>query len=211
MILILYGKPGAGKGTQAKLLENDYGFIHISTGDIIREVIQNKEEGFDELNKYVSKGLLVPDEVVAKLLINKLNTIKVEKIILDGFPRNLNQYNILIELLKDKKDHIKNIYITSDDEIIKKRILGRRICPSCGNIFNIYKIGEIKECPVCGSTLIQRDDDTLEVLNKRMGEYLKSTKPLVDFLKKNGNLIEIDGNYDDLRLIEKNIVKKLGL
>ena len=117
MILILYGKPGAGKGTQAKLLENDYGFIHISTGDIIREVIQNKEEGFDILNKYVSKGLLVPDEVVAKLLINKLNTIKVEKIILDGFPRNLNQYNILIELFKDKKDHIKNIYITSEDEI----------------------------------------------------------------------------------------------
>lgn len=211
MILILYGKPGVGKGSQAKLLEKDYGFKHVSTGDIIRDVIKNQKDGYEELNKYVSNGLLVPDEIVAKLLVKELNRVKNEKIILDGFPRNKNQYNILIKLLKDRSNDIKNIYLTSDDEIIKKRILGRRICPSCGYIINIYRDGKIKNCLKCGSEMIQRKDDTLEVLEKRMEEYRKFTKPLVDFLKKNGNLIEIDGNYDDMGLIEKNIIKALGL
>lgn len=211
MILILYGKPGAGKGSQSKLLVKDYGFVHISTGDIIRDVINNKKEGYEELNKYVSNGLLVPDNLVAKLLVKHLENINSDKIILDGFPRNKNQYEILIKLLKNNNNKIVNVFVDADDEIIKKRIIGRRICPSCGHIINIYKDGDLKNCPVCGTLLIQRKDDTLEILNKRMEEYNNSTKPLVDFLKKNGNLIEIDGNKDDLKAIEKELINSIGI
>lgn len=194
MRIVLLGPPAAGKGTQAQSLCEKYNIIHISTGDILRYHIQSNTEYGIKASKYVNRGLLVPDELVVELLEEQIQHEDCKnRFLLDGFPRNLYQAQMLDDFLNKKDlqlDAVINIEIP-DDEIIH-RISGRRICSNCKAIFNVNN--EIVEnCRNCNSKLILRHDDEETVVKERLKVYNNETKLLNDFYKGKGILLEIDG------------------
>ncbi|MEJ5272782.1 MAG: nucleoside monophosphate kinase [Spirochaetota bacterium] len=198
MILFIYGLPGSGKGTQSELIKEKYGFNHISTGDIIRDVINNKKEGWEKLNEYVSSGQLVPDEMINDLFFNSLNEKGIDKnYIIDGYPRNINQLELISEKLKNFPSiDVMHLYIKCDEDKIIKRITSRRICESCGAIFNIELDKDIQNCKFCGAKLYQRVDDQYSVIKKRIDEYKIKTLPVINRLKENNLLYEVNGDRD---------------
>lgn len=204
----LYGMPGSGKGSQAKIISEKLNLLHVSTGDIIRDIIKEKKRGYEKLEEFIVQGKLVPDEVVTSILKDYLkeNFHNKNGVLFDGFPRTINQYKLLNEFIKNEyKEKLVNIFISTDEDIVKKRILGRRICNKCGRIYNIYTDGEIKFCKECGDELITRKDDSEDVFYKRMNEYYNFTKPLVEFLQNNSILISVDGNYKPIDELAKEI------
>ena len=195
MIIIMLGAPGTGKGTVAGMLEKGIGIKQVSTGDIFRKNMQEGTEIGKVAESYISKGQLVPDEVTIKIVEERLNEKDVENgIILDGFPRTLEQAQALDKMLEEKNrkiDMVLNL-VTPEEEIIE-RIVNRRICsnPECKTIYNIVmnppKVEGI--CDKCGSPLKQRDDDSdPEVINRRLEIYEEKTSPLVEFYKNKGVL-----------------------
>ena len=197
MKIILLGSPGAGKGTQAKMLEEHYNVPHISTGDILRTDINNNTELGKEAKKYIDQGLLVPDGLVVHLVINRVAKDDCKNgYIFDGFPRNIPQAEVLDKGLKsfnDKIDIVINIEVL--DESIVKRMSGRRVCLKCGATYHVEhnppKADNI--CDVCGSQLILRDDDKPETVISRLKVYHEETKPLIDYYKDKNLLVNIDG------------------
>ena len=194
MIIIMLGAQGTGKGTVAGILNKKNGWIQLSTGDIFRENISKGTELGIEADKYISKGCLVPDEITISMVENRLEELKDEKgIILDGFPRTIEQAKKLDEILasKGKKvDWVINLE-TPRDEIIE-RMMNRRVCPKCKATYNLKlhpsKVEGI--CDKCGSELIIRADDSdADAINKRLEIYDTQTKPLVDFYEKKGIVI----------------------
>jgi len=198
MILFIYGLPGSGKGTQSELIKKKYGFIHLSTGDIIRDIINNKRKGWEEPNSYVASGQLVPDNLINDLFFNSLNENGIDKnFIIDGYPRTLNQLDLIAGKLKSLPDlKLMHLYIRCDEEKIIKRITSRRICENCGAIFNIELDKEIQNCKFCGAKLYQRVDDQYSVIKKRIDEYKIKTLPVIERLKEEGSLIEVDGDRE---------------
>ncbi len=213
MKIIMLGAPGAGKGTQAKMLADKYMIPHISTGDIFRANIKNGTELGQKAKTYMDQGLLVPDELVCDLVVDRVQQEDCAKgYILDGFPRTIPQAEALdaaLAKLGAKIDYAVNVEVP--DENIVRRMSGRRACVECGATYHIvYNPTKVEGiCDKCGKELILRDDDKPETVTKRLNVYHEQTQPLIDYYTKQGALVEVDGtmNMDD---VFNAIVKILG-
>ena len=197
MKIIMLGAPGAGKGTQAKLISEQYNIPHISTGDIVRENIKNGTELGKKAKEYMDKGLLVPDELTCDLVVDRISKDDAANgYILDGFPRTIAQANVLTEALAKRGEAIDYaIDIDVADDFIIKRMSGRRACLTCGATYHIEFAPPKKEgiCDSCGKELVLRDDDKPETVKKRLEVYHSQTQPLIDYYSKAGVLHKFDG------------------
>ncbi|CUH91891.1 adenylate kinase [Herbinix luporum] len=200
MKIIMLGAPGAGKGTQAKKIAQEFGIPHISTGDIFRENIKNNTQLGIKAKEYIDQGLLVPDELVMDLIIDrfKANDCK-DGYVLDGFPRTIYQAEALDKKLKNKNesiDHVINIEVS--DELIVRRMSGRRACLNCGRTYHIKTLKPKVEdiCDYCNTKLVLRDDDKPETVKKRLQVYHEQTQPLIDYYNQKGLLRSMDGTKD---------------
>lgn len=190
MKIVLIGAPASGKGTQSQLLSKEYGLVHISTGDLFREILSGNSPLRAEVESYVNNGKLVPDELTLKLVLNRLNSDDVKNgYLLDGFPRTIKQ----AEMFSKVADIDYAIYIDASYETLVSRSLNRLVCPNCKKIFVKSKINSDK-CDECGTTLTTRKDDNIETVKKRYDEFKSSTYPLVDYYASRGKLISVDGN-----------------
>lgn len=205
--LIFMGPPASGKGTQTKKLAADTGFVHVDTGSLLREAMANGTEAGKIAKDFVEKGNLVPVEVVAQIIKDRLSCDDVQNgFILDGFPRSLEQAELLDEMLKeiDEGKDVKTtvVYFDIPIENLMERIIFRRSCPACGAIYNLKTMAIKQEgiCDVCDSELVQRKDDTEEVAKNRFETYFAQTAPLIDFYDKRGVLVKLDatGSIDDI-------------
>ena len=200
MKIVMLGAPGAGKGTQAKMIAEKYSIPHVSTGDIFRANIKNGTELGKEAKSYMDKGELVPDELTVRILLDRVAQDDCKNgYVLDGFPRTIPQAEVLdTELTKmgDKIDFAINVEVP--DENIVRRMSGRRACLKCGATYHIVHIPPVKEgiCDKCGSELVLRDDDKEETVKNRLAVYHEQTQPLIDFYDKKGVLKEVDGTVD---------------
>jgi len=196
--IILFGAPGSGKGTQAIVLSENYKLKRISLGDIFREEVKKDSPLGKEVKNYMEKGLLVPDTLVSKVVEENLNE---ENFILDGYPRNLNQAKTLDAILEKKGASIDAfIYLEVDEPTILERLTKRLVCKKCGANYHLVNMPSKKTglCDKCNSELIQRKDDTPEVIKKRWEVFLKENKSLLDYYKNKKKLVAIDasGNKD---------------
>ena len=213
MKIIMLGAPGAGKGTQAKMIAEKCGIPHLSTGDIFRANIKNGTELGAKAKEYMDKGLLVPDELVCDLVVDRIQQADCEKgYILDGFPRTIPQAEALeaaLNAIEQKLDYAIDIDVP--DENIINRMSGRRACVGCGAtyhvVFNPTKVEG--KCDVCGESLILRDDDKPETVKKRLDVYHTQTQPLIDFYSARKVLVEVDGTQSMDKVFE-DIMKILG-
>ena len=200
MKIIMLGAPGAGKGTQAKMIADKYAIPHISTGDIFRANIKNGTELGQKAQTYMSQGLLVPDELVVDLVVDRVKQDDCKNgYVLDGFPRTIPQAESLdaaLAKLDEKIDYAINVEVP--DENIIARMSGRRACVSCGATYHIVHIPTKVEgiCDRCGAELILRDDDKPETVKKRLDVYHDQTQPLIDYYTKSDVLVEVDGTQD---------------
>jgi adenylate kinase len=196
--LVFLGPPGAGKGTIAQILSRESGLVHISTGDIFRNEIKNETELGKKAKHYVTSGGLVPDELVAEMVSSRLAKEDcADGFILDGFPRTLPQ----AELFKDALDNIQKnvdcvIYFEAGEELLLKRLTARIICKKCGTNFNKVFSPPKEEgiCDLCRGELYQRPDDSLETAKDRLKVYDDQTAPLIDYYRKEGVLVAVDGS-----------------
>ena len=200
MKIIMLGAPGAGKGTQAKMIAAKYGIPHVSTGDIFRANIKNGTELGMEAKKYMDQGLLVPDELTVKILLDRIAQADCKNgYVLDGYPRTIPQAEVLEKALKEIHDDIDYaINVDVPDENIMNRMGGRRACLQCGATYHVVYNAPKKEgiCDTCGSELILRDDDKPETVKNRLDVYHKNTQPLIDFYDARGKLKNVDGTKD---------------
>ena len=190
MNIIMMGAQGTGKGTVAKILKDEIGIPHISTGEIFRKNIKEETELGKIATKYADEGKLVPDEVTNNMVRARLNESDCDKgFILDGYPRNLNQAKELDNILADKNEKVDMVVnLNTPSEEIIERVLARRECPNCKKIYNMVlnkpKEGEL--CDDCKIPLIKRKDDTREKLQLRLDTFFKETKPVIDFYRERG-------------------------
>lgn len=200
MNLILLGAPGAGKGTQAKIIMDKYGIPQISTGDMLREAVAKGTELGKKAKEFMTQGKLVPDEIVIGIVRERLAQKDCEKgFILDGFPRTLAQAEALDKMLAEmgkKIDAVINVNVPEEEVV--KRIVNRRTCRNCGAIYHLIYNPPKKPgvCDKCGGELYQRDDDKEETVRERYRVYKKNTEPLIDYYKKKGILYDVDGTKD---------------
>lgn len=211
--IILMGPPGAGKGTNAKRIASHYGIPHISTGDMFREAIKNKTPLGELANKYISQGLLVPDDVTIGLVKERISLDACKNgFLLDGFPRSLPQAEALTSIGEEISRPIKYVInIVVPESILVDRISGRRVCKTCGAPYHIRNMKPKVEgiCDLCGGELVQRKDDNEETLKARLHEYHKMTEPLISYYKNLGVVYDVDGTKD-LDELSKDIAKILG-
>ena len=213
MKIIMLGAPGAGKGTQAKMIAEKYSVPHISTGDIFRANIKNGTELGMEAKKYMDQGLLVPDELTVKILLDRVAKDDCANgYVLDGFPRTIPQAKVLDNALTEMGDAIDfAVNVDVPDENIVKRMSGRRACLACGATYHIEHVPPKAEgiCDVCGQELVLRDDDKPETVLNRLNVYHEQTQPLIDFYNEKGVLKNIDGTVD-MKDVFTAIVEILG-
>ena len=211
MNLLIIGAPGVGKGTMSNLLIEDYKLVHVSTGDMLRQAIADKTKVGQIAEGYMSKGQLVPDEVIHDIIVERLSKDDIKQgFLFDGYPRTESQAIDLSKILTElnlKIDGVINLQI--DDEVVVKRITGRRTCSKCGSIYNIYfsnsKVDGI--CDKCKETLSIRKDDNEESLKIRLNEFHKNTQPVIDYYEKQGIVYHvngdqtIEGEYNDIKKV----------
>ena len=189
--IILYGAPAAGKGTQCELLKEKCGYIHISMGQLFRD-LDDSTEFNRKIHETIAKGMLIDDETTAKLLQNKLNSIGDVPVVLDGFPRNLNQAKVLDNFFENYI--VVNLEI--DEEIALKRVLGRLNCDKCGKIYNIYfeekTPKEVNKCDVCGAHLSARQDDNAESFKNRFNIYINNVKEVLNYYQNKNVLYKVN-------------------
>ncbi len=196
--LVLLGLPGAGKGTQGQMLGKKLNIPFISSGDALRSELKKETEIAKEFKVYMNAGLLVPDDIVEEFLAKMLKPYNLkEGFIFDGFPRTTHQADFIEQYLHKIEAPLEAaVYLSVPDDVIIKRISGRRICPKCGAVYNIYynppKHDEI--CDICGTPLVQREDDMPDVVKKRIEVYKKQTKPLIEYYKSKGLLVTVDAS-----------------
>ena len=213
MKIIMLGAPGAGKGTQAKKIAEKYNIPHISTGDIFRANIKNGTELGKKAKTYMDQGLLVPDELVVDLVVDRVGQDDAKNgYVLDGFPRTIPQAEALdhaLSAINEKVDYAINVDVP--DENIINRMSGRRACVSCGGTYHIVYAPTKKEgvCDACGGELVLRDDDKPETVKKRLDVYHEQTQPLIDYYNKKNILVDIDGTQE-MSDVFGAIVKVLG-
>ncbi len=212
MRLIFLGPPGVGKGTQAANISSRKNIDHISSGDLLRVAVDARTEIGLKAKEYIENGLLVPDELVVEIVVNKISSAECEKgFILDGFPRNFAQAKILDNTLSEIGKKIDRVfYFTASEEVIVKRISGRRICKSCGAHYHEMYSPPVNDnvCDRCGSKLYQRKDDRPETTSVRLKVYREQTEKLIDYYKRKGELTEIDCNGKELEILQ-NILEVL--
>lgn len=196
MQLILLGLPGAGKGTQAAKIRDDFGIPHISTGDMFRAAIAAETELGKEVKAYLDSGRLVPDELTIRVVRERLAQGDTDSgFLLDGFPRTLDQAEALDSMLRDIGRELDvALYIHVPQEVLLARLTGRRLCRSCGATYHVVFQPPVKEgvCDVCGGELYQRSDDTEEAVATRLEQYAQ-TAPLVEYYRERGVLRQVDG------------------
>ena len=213
MKIIMLGAPGAGKGTQAKMIADKYTIPHISTGDIFRANIKNGTELGKKAKTFMDQGLLVPDELVVDLVVDRVAQDDCSNgYVLDGFPRTIPQAESLdaaLEKIGSKVDYAINVEVP--DENIIRRMSGRRACVACGATYHIVHIPTKVEgiCDRCGKELVLRDDDQPETVKNRLKVYHDQTQPLIEFYTKKGILRTVDGTVD-MKDVFTNIVNILG-
>ncbi len=207
MHLILLGAPGAGKGTQASYLREQWGLVHISTGDILRAEVREGTALGLEAKGYMESGALVPDDLIIRMMEERLGKLGAETgYVLDGFPRTVAQAEALQAML-ERIGHTLNAVVNIDvaDPELIRRLTGRRVCPNCNAVYHIDtmkpKVDGI--CDVCGSALIQRKDDQIEAITNRLAVYKSQTQPLIDFYQTRGLLVVIDGTIGVAQVGEK--------
>ncbi len=211
-VAILFGPPGSGKGTQGKLVSQELKIPHIATGDIMRDAVRRGTELGKKVEDYLTKGMLVPDEIVIRIIEERLKNDDTKNgFILDGFPRTIPQAEALEELFKKLGiTKYKVIYIDVPDDEIVKRIAGRRTCPSCQRTYNIYfeppKEDEI--CDLCGEKLYIREDDTEEKVKRRLDVYRENTLPLILYYEKKGVIVKVNG-VGHINSIKREIIEKI--
>jgi adenylate kinase len=195
--VVLLGSPGAGKGTQAKLLAQALGVPHVSSGDLFRDNLGRKTELGLLAKSYMDRGALVPDDVTVQMVVERLSRPDCEKgAVLDGFPRTLNQADALDGMLAKHGQRVAAaLLIQVRDEEVVKRLTARRTCRQCGTVYNLVSEPPRIEgvCGVCGGELYQRDDDNLETVHNRLYTYYKETAPLIGYYFAKRLLAEVDG------------------
>lgn len=200
MKVVMLGAPGAGKGTQAKKIAAKYSIPHISTGDIFRANIKNGTELGKKAKTYMDQGLLVPDELVVDLVVDRVNQEDCANgYVLDGFPRTIPQAEALTKALAGQGQKLDYaIDVDVPDENIVRRMCGRRACVGCGATYHLEYAPPKQEgiCDTCGGELILRDDDKPETVTKRLGVYHEQTQPLIDYYTNAGILKRVDGTVD---------------
>ncbi|MDD4910226.1 MAG: adenylate kinase [Candidatus Omnitrophica bacterium] len=198
MRIVLLGPPGAGKGTQAKLLIEYLKVPHISTGDILRETVKGNSDIAAKVREIMNKGELVPDDLVTQMVSLRLKKEDASKgFILDGYPRNISQAKRLDEILTDKPiDAV--IYLEASEDVVIQRLTGRRVCKKCGANYHIKNMPPRSEglCDACGAELIQRSDDQADTVKKRLDVYLKQTSSLIDYYNNEGILLKLSADED---------------
>ena len=209
----MFGPPGVGKGTQAKLLSEEFGVPHISTGDMLRATVTEGTELGKKAKAIMDAGQLVPDDVMIGIVREVLSSSKVKNgFILDGFPRTVEQAQALVTLFDEL--HIKNYkvinFIVNEAEIIR-RLASRLMCVNDGKIYNKLTDGVTTEtpCPACGGKLIERKDDTEETVRKRLAVYHSTTEPVMEFYKKRGVIVQIDG-MSSVEFVQEEIKQLVG-
>jgi adenylate kinase len=211
MRIVLLGAPGAGKGTQCKRIVDKYGLLHLSSGDILRQERSAGSELGRKAQEYMDSGALVPDELIVKMMAAAISKAPKKGYVLDGFPRTVNQAVELdksLALTKEKIDVIINL--TIDEQIIIQRMTGRRSCPECGSVYHIENLKPKVEgiCDKDGTGLIQRPDDTPEVVAKRLETYHEQTEAVVDYYRNNNTVYDIDAALE-IDFVSSSIFEKL--
>lgn len=205
MKLVIFGPPGGGKGTQAKIIAERFGLKHISTGDILREEVRKGTELGREARGYMERGELVPDPLLLKILKKALENAP-RGFLLDGFPRTLKQAEELNKITE--LDEVINIVVP--DEEIERRVTGRLICPKCGatyhEVYNPPKTPGV--CDRCGSELIKREDDSRETVRRRLEAYHTQSEPVLEYYRKLGIVTDFDG-VGSIEEISRRILKHL--
>ena len=215
MNVILLAPPGAGKGTQSKKIESKYHLKHISTGNLLRDCLKKNDPLAETLREIMNAGKLVSDEIILELIEKELIDLDYNGVVLDGFPRNLIQAKKYEELLKKLNQTLSVVlYLETDENVLENRIVGRRLCPSCGKIYNTLIEREMPKidntCDDCNISLSYREDDNSETFVKRYETYMKETKPLIDFYEEKEILKRIDASLSTdevFTLIEKELNK----
>ena len=199
MNIILFGPPGAGKGTQAQFIVKRFNYFQLSTGDLLRNEIKKKTLLGVEIKKLIEKGKFASDETVNALLKQSINNLKFrDRIIFDGYPRNIKQVKKLNEILNEFDQKIgKIIFLNVARDIVEKRIIGRMTCNKCNITLNEFFNKDEIELHPCGKEfLVKRIDDNLKTVIDRYDTYMETTKPVLDFYSKNSNFAEIDGSLE---------------
>jgi len=198
MRLIIFGPPGVGKGTISEWIIKKYSIPHVSSGNIIREVVATKGKYADKVRPYLEKGLLVPDDIIIGMIEQRLNQKDCDAgYILDGFPRTVEQAKFLDKRLSKTNRQINHaINLKASDKIVIERLSGRRICSKCDAIYHLKNIPPKipGKCDKCGSALFQREDDKPETIKRRIKVYNEQTMPLIQYYKKQKLLKDIDTN-----------------
>jgi adenylate kinase len=199
MRLVLLGAPGAGKGTQCKNIVNRYGLLHLSSGDILRRERAAGTELGRKAQQYMDSGALVPDEIIIEMMAEAIKNAPPVGFILDGFPRTVNQAAALDRALDadgQRIDAVLNLKI--DDKVVAGRMTGRRSCPKCGAVYHVENLKPKRDglCDRDGTKLVQRSDDSLEVVANRLETYHRQTEPLVEYYKNNGTVYDFDADRD---------------
>lgn len=210
MNVIMLGPPGAGKGTQAKIILEHTGLTHLSTGDLFRAALREGTELGMLAKSYMDRGALVPDRVVIDMVMERTKEPDcVNGVIFDGFPRTIDQAKALQEeMTKYNKTIDAVLYLDVPQEVLLRRIAGRQTCSVCGAIFNIYYYPSYKfgTCDVCGGKLYQRSDDTMETAQRRLDVYFEQTMPLIDYYRNQGNLHKLNGQREVAQVTEEMMV-----
>jgi adenylate kinase len=197
LAIIMLGPPGAGKGTQARMMSEKLTYPHISTGDMLREALKNQTELGKKAKAYMESGGLVPDELVDAIVAERLAREDCSRgFILDGYPRTIKQAEFLQSLLDQSQSRIVTIGVEVVDRVLIERLSSRWTCPKCGKMFN-SNLDPSKangSCDECGTRLVQRKDDTAEVITERLQVYHKTTKPLIEYYRKQGSYVEVNGD-----------------
>ena len=213
MHIILFGPPGSGKGTQAKLLTEKLQVPHISTGDLLRESVSKKTPLGLKAKEHLDNGTLVPDDVMIGLIREVVTSGPAKRgFLLDGFPRTIPQAEALDALFKELGLHIDGVIsLRVEHAEVIRRLTDRRVCRSCGKIFNSSQLrtDDPGKCPSCGGELYQRSDDTVETAQKRLDVYVRETKPLKEYYRLSGRFIEIDG-MREIGIVQNEIVTILS-
>ena len=199
MNIILFGPPGAGKGTQAQFIVQKHNYFQLSTGDLLRNEVQSKTSLGNEIDKLISNGKFVSDLIVNKLLRQSITNLKFrDRIIFDGYPRNVNQAKNLEKILAEFNQIVgRIIFLNVSKDIIEKRIMGRMTCEKCNMTLNEFFNKEQIELHPCGKEFLKkRKDDNIDIVIARYETYMKTTKPVLDFYSKNENFTEIDGSAE---------------
>ena len=197
MYIIFLGAPGVGKGTQAAIVARERGLVRIASGDLFRQALEQGTELGTQAKSYMEKGILVPDTITIQMVLERISAPDCEHgVILDGFPRNLQQAEALDKALQEQAKGIdKGVYIKVPEEELLRRLSGRWICRSCQTPYHIINSPpKVRgRCDRCGGELYQRPDDTAETVKQRLQVYFAQTAPLIDYYTQGGKILEVDG------------------